>query len=313
VIEKPEPTGKIERIVFFGTPEFAVPSLIALCAAGVRPLLVVSQPARPVGRGRRIQDPPVAAWAREQGLEVVQPERPRSRSVRESIAALAPDLGVVVAYGEILTRQLLAAPRLGFVNVHASLLPKYRGAAPIQAAIAAGDTVSGVTTMQVEPGLDSGPALLMREVAIGGRETSAELAPRLAQAGAELLVETIEGLERGAIEPRPQNHAEASYSPRLTRADARVDWSLPAEAIHNRLRAFTPWPGVVAEFAGEEIKLLAVDPVERSGDEVPGTVLGTAGESVVVRCGQGTALSVLSAQRPGRRPVTGAELARSTT
>jgi len=272
---------------------------------------VVSQPARPVGRGRKIQDPPVAAWAKSEGLAVVQPDRPRSRRFRESISALEPDLGVVVAYGEILTRQLLAAPRLGFVNVHASLLPKYRGAAPIQAAIAAGDAVTGVTTMQVEPGLDTGPVLLSRELAIGSHETTAELTPRLAEAGAELLVETVDLLERGDLEPRPQSDDGASYAPRLTRLDAQTEWDLPADEIHNRLRAFTPWPGAVAELGANTIKLLAVEPIERAGGEAPGTVLEVQDEAAIVRCGQGTALAVLRAQRPGGRPVTGAELARS--
>lgn len=242
---------------------------------------------------------------------MVQPERPRSRGFRHAIAALVPDLGVVVAYGEILTRQLLAAPRLGFINVHASLLPKYRGAAPIQAAIAAGDAVTGVTTMRVEPGLDSGPMLLAREVAIGGSETAAELAPRLAQAGAELLVETVRRLERRDLEPQAQNHADATYAARLTRDDARTAWELPAQQIHDRLCAFTPWPGVLVDFGGEAVKLLAGEPSVSPGDEAPGTLLAVEGEAAVVRCGQGTALAVLRAQRPGRRPVTGAELARS--
>ncbi|MDH3404805.1 MAG: formyltransferase family protein, partial [Acidobacteriota bacterium] len=197
-----------------------------MCAAGYRPRLVVSQPARPAGRGRRVQDPPLAAWARTAGLDVAQPAKVNTRRFRESIAALAPDLGVVVAYGAILTRQLLAVPRLGFVNVHASLLPRYRGAAPIQAAIAAGDGTTGVTTMRMEPGLDSGPVLLQREVPILPRETAGELAPRLAAAGAELLVETLRGLERGGVEPRPQDPAAASYAPKLTKADGEVDWGL---------------------------------------------------------------------------------------
>ena len=298
-------------MAFFGTPEFAVPSLAALCAAGRRPLLVVSQPARPVGRSRRLTDPPVAAWAKAEGLEVAQPERAKGRAFRESIDALALDLGIVVAYGEILTRQLLASPRLGFVNVHASLLPKYRGAAPIQAALAAGDSVTGVTTMQVEPGLDSGPMLLEREVQIASTETSADLAPRLADAGAELLIETLRGLEQGALEPTPQDDTAATYAPRLTRADAKISWGSPAREIFNRLRAYTPWPGIVAPLGGEEVKLLAAEVHDSESDDEPGTILAIEDDAMIMCCGAGTALAVLRAQRPGRRPVTGAELARS--
>ena len=270
---------------------------------------MVSQPARPVGRRRRVTDPPVAAWAKGEGLEVAQPEGARRRGFRESIDALELDLGIVVAYGEILTRQLLSAPRLGFVNVHASLLPRYRGAAPIQAAIAAGDEVTGVSTMRVEPGLDTGPVFLTLEVAIGARETSAELAPRLARAGAELLIETLDRLEAGTLEAEPQDEAKATYAPRLTRADARVEWNLTAGEIDHRLRAYTPWPGVVAPLGDEEVKLLSAAPATRPGDEAPGTILDIDGEAVVVRCGEGTALAVSRAQRPGRGPVTGAELA----
>ena len=245
---------------------------------------------------------------------MAQPAKVNTRRFRESIAALAPDLGVVVAYGAILTRQLLAVPRLGFVNVHASLLPRYRGAAPIQAAIAAGDGTTGVTTMRMEPGLDSGPVLLQREVPILPRETAGELSPRLAAAGAELLVETLRGLERGGVEPRPQDPAAASYAPKLTKADGEVDWGLPAARLCDRLRAFTPWPGLRAELGGEEVKLLGLDPVDpagAAGGEAPGTILGTDGAAVLVRCGGGTAVAVHRAQRPGRGPVTGAELARS--
>jgi methionyl-tRNA formyltransferase len=252
----------------------------------------------------------VVIWARDHGLEVIQPAGARTPDFRRAIEAFAPDLGVVVAYGEILTRQLLGVPRLGFVNVHASLLPRYRGAAPIQAAIAAGDRVTGVTTMQLEPGLDSGPLLLAREVAIGRHDTAADLSPRLAAAGAELLIETLGRLEQGDLEPRPQKDAEATYAPRLTREDGRIEWRLTAGEIENRLRAYTPWPGLVADLGGESVKLLALEPREHAGDEVPGTVLAIDGTAAIVRCGGGTALAVERVQRPGRRPVTGAELVR---
>jgi len=279
---------------------------------------VVSQPARPVGRGRRVQDPPVAARARERGLPVVQPERPSLRRFRESIAEIRPDLGVVVAYGAILTRQLLDVPPLGFVNVHASLLPKYRGAAPIQAAIAAGDAETGVTTMQVGPGLDSGPMLLERRLTIGSDETTGELTPRLADTGADLLLETIERLEQGDLVPRPQTDADATYAGRIDKRDGRVDWTDSATDLVNRLRAFTPWPGLTAPIAGEAVKLMKLSRVE-PGDwaadgaspAAPGTVLGLVGDALVIACGFGTAVALEQAQRPGRGVVSGGELSRA--
>jgi methionyl-tRNA formyltransferase len=301
----------VDRIVFFGTPEFAVPSLQALCEEGYRPRLVVSQPARPAGRGQRIQDPPVAAWARMAGLDVMQPEKVNTRRFRELIEALEPDLGVVVAYGAILTPRLLEVPSLGFVNVHASLLPKYRGAAPIQAAIADGERVTGVTTMQVEPSLDAGPILLRREVSIHPRETTPELAARLAEAGAELLVDTIGRLDFGLVQPEPQDGFEATYAPKLTKADGDVDWKLPAQALFNRLRAYTPWPGLRGVVGGEEVKLLEFYPVDVPGDQAPGAVLGAEGAAAFVRCGEGTAVAVRLVQRPGRGRTSGAEFVRS--
>lgn len=288
-----------------------MPSLQALCAAGRRPLRVISQPARAVGRGQQVQDPPVAAWAKIAGLEIEQPEKINGRKFRESIEALEPDLCVVVAYGAILTRQLLDVPRLGFINVHASLLPKYRGAAPIQAAIAAGDTEAGVTIMQIEPGLDSGLMLLSRTVPIRRSETTADLGPKLAEAGADLLVDAISRLEFGLIDPEPQDERAATYAPKLTKADGLVSWNLPANEISNRLRAFTPWPGLRAELGGVEVKLLELYVVEIAGDEEPGTILGTEGMAALVRCGDATAAAIRRAQRPGRRPVAGAELIRS--
>ncbi len=288
-----------------------MPSLQTLCSVGRRPRLVVSQPARPVGREQELQDPPVAAWAKAAGLEVVQPEKVNTRRFRESIAEFEPDLGVVVAYGAILSPRLLEVPRLGFVNVHASLLPKYRGAAPIQAAIANGDTVTGVTIMQVEPSLDSGPILLSKELAIERNETTEQLAPRLAELGAELLVETLDRLEFDLLEPIAQDEALATYAPKLTKADGEAQWSLPATELFNRLRAYTPWPGLTVIWGEERVKLLEILPILDPGDEEPGTILGTEGVAVMVRCGGGTAVAVRGVQRPGRTPVTGVEFARA--
>jgi methionyl-tRNA formyltransferase len=302
----------IERIVFFGTPEFAVPTLAALVEAGRRPLCVVTQPARPVGRGYRrdrLQDPPVAAWARERGQEVLQPEKVRDPAFLARMAELAPDVAVVVAFGQIFPRGLLSLPRLGCVNVHASLLPRWRGAAPIQAAIAAGDGRTGVTTMLMEAGLDTGPMLLEEETEIGPDETAEELSRRLAEMGGRLLVRTLERLERGDLEPRPQDPAAATYAPRLTREDGRVDWARPSREIADRLRAFTPWPGQSAMLRGEPVKLVRVAVLQESTDAVPGNFLGMRGGRLAVACGEGSMLGLAELQRPGRKPLKGSDFA----
>ncbi len=302
----------IERIVFFGTPEFAVPTLAALVEAGRGPVLVVTQPARPVGRGQKVQDPPVAAWARERGLTVAQPEKVRDPAFLARIQALAPDVAVVVAFGQIFPRDLLALPRLGCVNVHASLLPRWRGAAPIQAAIAANEGRTGVTTMLMEAGLDTGPMLLDEETEIGPDETAEGLSRRLAEMGGRLLVKTLERLERGDLEPRPQDPAAATYPPRLTREDGRADWTRPADGIAARLRAYTPWPGQIAVLggvSGEPVKLVRVEVLQESTEATPGTFLGMRDGRLAVACGEGTVLGVAELQRPGRKPLRAADFA----
>lgn len=303
----------IERILFFGTPEFAVPTLEALVQAGRRPVYVVTQPSRPVGRGRKLQDPPVAVRAREHGIEVVQPEKVRAPGFLEWAAAAAPDVAVVVAFGQIFPRALLDLPRLGCVNLHASLLPRWRGAAPIQAALAAGDAVTGNTTMLMEAGLDTGPMLLREETPIGPEETAGELSQRLAEMGGRLLVRTLEALERGEVEPRPQEDALATYAPRLTRESGRVDWTLSAKEIGDRWRAFTPWPGVAAELRGEAVKLVRVAVLQEApvapADTAPGTFLGVRDGRLAVACGQGTVLGLAELQRPGRKPLKASDFA----
>ena len=298
------------RLLFFGTPEFAVPTLAALVDSGLPPLQVISQPARPVGRGQRVQDPPVAAWARQHGLEVAQPERVRDAELLASWRDLAPDAAVVVAFGQIFRRRLLDLPRLGCINLHASRLPYYRGAAPIQAAIAAGETRTGVTTMRMERGLDSGPILLQEEVDIGPDETTAELAPRLAAVGAGLMVRTLRELDAGTLEPRPQRHELATYAPRLAKSDGLVDWRLPAARIHDRLRAFTPWPGLTGEIRGQVVKILHGRPLRGgAGGHAAGEVLGVDGDGIRVRCGDGTIFVLERAQLAGKKPVSGLDLA----
>jgi methionyl-tRNA formyltransferase len=302
----------VDPIVFFGTPEIAVPTLAALVDAGRAPALVVSQPSRPAGRGQQAQDPPVARWARAHQLPVLQPERVREPAFLEELRGWipggAPGVAVVVAFGQIFPRDLLALPRHGCINLHASLLPRWRGAAPIQAAIAAGEERTGVTTMQMEAGLDSGPILLQEELAIGPDETAAELSRRLATAGAALVVRTLEALERGDLVPQPQDAAQATYAPRLTRDSGRADWSLSARALRDRLRAYTPWPGLTAELGGAPVKLVrarVLTPDE--GGEEPGTILGLRDGCLAVACGGESVLGIEELQRPGRKALRAAD------
>ena len=291
-------------VVYFGTPEFAVPTLAALLESGRAPRLVVTQPARAVGRGRRMHEPPVAAFARRHGLPVEQPERVKEEGFLARLAALAPDVAVVVAFGQIFPRALLELPRLGCVNVHASLLPRWRGAAPIQAAIAAGDGATGVTTMRMAAGLDSGPILLREETPIGDRETAGDLSARLAQIGARLLVRTLDELERGTVVEQPQDEALVTYAPRLRREDARVDWTLDAGAIAARWRAYTPWPALESMLRGEAVKLAEVRPsAPPEQAAAQGALLGLGGDGLRVACGGGTAVAIGELQRPGRRPL----------
>ena len=303
----------IDRIVFFGTPEFAVPTLAALVAAGRAPVRVVTQPARPAGRGQKPQDPPVARWARERNLPVSQPERVRDPAFLEDLAALDPDVAVVVAFGQIFPRALLDLPRLGCLNLHASLLPRWRGASPIQAALAAGDPRTGVSTMWMEAGLDTGPVLLAEATEIGPEETAGELSRRLAEAGGRLMVRTLQELERGDLVPRPQAPEGASYAPRLSRESGRVDWSLTALEIHHRLRAYTPWPGLTAELRGAPVKILAAEVLavgEPNG--APGTYLGLRTGRLAVACGgnvPGSVLGIVELQRPGKRALGASDFA----
>lgn len=298
------------RVVFFGTPGFAVPSLEALIDAGFDVPLAVTQPDRPVGRSGRPRPSPVADAARERGIPVETPERLRgNEEFFESLAAARPDAIAVVAYGKLLPAAILELPRLGCVNVHASLLPKYRGASPISAAIAAGDRETGVVTMRIGPELDAGPLYLERRLEIGPREDAASLSDRLARAGAELLAETLRGLEAGELSARPQT-GEATFTRPLTREDGRIDWEKTAPEIERRLRAYSPWPGLHTVLGRERVKVLALE-VFRGGD--PGAEPGTlrvAGGEATVAAGQGTALVLKTVQREGRRPTTGMEFLR---
>jgi len=302
---------KVKRIVFFGTPEFAVPTLVALVDAGKAPILVVTQPDRPAGRGRKLRQSAVAERAAELGLETSKPESVRDSKFLDALRELKPDLGVVVAFGQIFPPALLELPTHGCVNLHASLLPKYRGAAPIQAAIAHGERETGVTTMLMEEGLDSGPVLLQRRTRIGSYETTPELAERLAEMGAELVLETIEAMTSGELKPRKQNEKKATLAPRLTRAHGKVNWALTAEEIANRLRAYTPWPGLYAHLRGSPVKILEAVPIDwtQAPDGLSGSILGLRQGRLAVLCGENTVLGISELQRPGKKPLDASEFA----
>src|SRR5687768_16504017 len=293
------------RIVFLGSGAFAVPSLLALVDAGHEVAAVITQPDREKGRGRKPAPPPVKPAAEERGITVLQPGRIRQPQAVAALRELSPELLVVVAYGQILPRTVLDIPPRGTVNVHSSLLPKYRGAAPIHWAIAGGEKETGVTTMLLDEGLDTGAILLARATPIGAEETTPELEPRLAALGARLLVETIEGLARGTVQPRPQRHEDASHAPLLRKEDGRLDWSLSAEALARRIRAFQPWPGAFTRAAGRELKVLRAAATMPGAGE-PGSVVETGPDGLVVACGEGTRLRLEVVQPESRRPMPAA-------
>ena len=296
------------RVVFFGTPEFAVPALSRLLEAGTAVPLVVSQPDRPVGRHAVPIPSALARLATVRGIPVEKPEKLRGNTdLADRIRALAPDVGVVVAYGRLLPRDLLAIPRHGFVNVHASLLPRHRGASPVQAALLAGDRETGVVTMKVVEELDAGPLYLERRVEVGEREDAGALSQRLARAGADLLIETLAGLEQGGLIARPQQGAPSFCRP-MRREDGRIDWTRPATEIDRRLRAYTPWPGAYTFLGKERVKIHGVDLGPETNRE-PGT-LWLEEDRALVAAGQGQSVLLTGAQRAGRRLVGGAEFAR---
>jgi methionyl-tRNA formyltransferase len=283
-----------------------VPALAALCAAGLEPVEVVSQPARPAGRGRRLQDPPVVEWARAHGLPVSQPESVREPAFVEQMRRLDPWVAVVVAFGQIFPQAVLEIPERGCINLHASLLPRYRGAAPIQAAIIDGRTSTGVTTMQMDEGLDSGPILMQERVDIGPRETAGELAERLAEIGAQLMVRTLRGLASGELQATPQAHAEASLAPRLRKSDGELDWRHSATRLFNRIRGVTPWPGAFTLLRQRPLKVLSatVEETEVAGSGcLPGTYLGLVDGRMAVSCGERSVLGLQRLQRPGKKPL----------
>ncbi len=281
-----------------GTPEFAVPSLEAV--ADVCDLqAVVAQPDRPQGRGQRLERPPTASWAAEHGVVLLQPEKIRPPEAQAALVSLAPDVVVVAAYGKILPRSLLELPRLGCVNVHASLLPRYRGAAPIQWAIAHGEQETGVTLMQMEEGLDSGPVLAHRRCAILPDDTGESLSKRLALLGGQMLRDELPRLEHGELRAVRQDDSQATLAPRLSRDDARLDWRLSARELRDRVRAFQPWPGALCTLPdGSVLKVAATRVGDGAG--TPGTVLSTGPEGIEVAAGAGS-LILIEIQPEGRR------------
>ncbi len=294
------------RLVFLGTPQFAVPSLERILTEGHEVQAVYTQPDRPKGRGRDLSASPVKQFALARGLAVRQPERVRRPEVVQELAALAPEVMVVVGYGQIIPQSILDIPPLGIVNVHASLLPKYRGAAPVQWAIARGESVTGVTTMKIDAGLDTGDILLARPTPIGPEETATELAVRLSATGADLLAQTLAGIRAGAISPHPQDNSLASHAPILRKEDGLIDWNLTAREVYNRIRGFVPWPGAYTRFRGGQLQLWNARPAERAAFGAPGSLM-VYGRRLLVSCGEDSTLELLEIQLEGRKRVAAGE------
>lgn len=309
--EKPARKKPIEKLVFFGTPEFALPTLDALHEAGRTPSLVVSQPPRPAGRGQEEQQPAVAEWAQEHDVELVQPDSVSDEAFLDRLRDLSPDVAVVVAFGQIFPEPLLELPRLGCLNVHASLLPKYRGASPIQAALINGEKKSGVTIMRMEEGLDTGPIVAQEETKIRSWESAGELSERLSKLGAELMVATLARLEEGPVKERKQREESASYAGRIHKSDGRVNWALESEEIYNRLRAYTPWPGMTGHFRGRPLKIVWGVPMtwESAPIGVTGTCLGLRQGRIAILCGNNTIFGIDELQRPGKNKLRASDFA----
>jgi len=296
-------------IVFMGTPEFAVPSLQALLRGPDRLAAVVTQPDRPRGRGMEPSKSPVRLAAEGHGLDVLTPGKAADADFVTLIEALSPDLMVAVAYGQILKRALLDVPRLGTVNVHASLLPDYRGAAPINHAIIDGRTVTGVTTMLLDEGMDTGDILLSREIAIGPDETAGELSERLARAGADLLIETITRLKQGSLAPIPQDSSKATRAPMLRKEDGLIDWSKTPLGIKDHVRGMTPWPGAFSILDGQPVKVFRVREDTAPSDAPPGTIVRVAEDGIYVAAGSRLVV-ITELQAPGKRRMEAGEFVR---
>jgi len=303
------------RVIFCGTPVFAVPALKHLLAQrDFQIVAAITQPDRPRGRGQEISLSPVKQVALAEGIPVHQPEKIRAPEAQELLQQLAPDAIVIIAYGQIIPGRLLGIPKVGWINLHASLLPKYRGAAPINWAIVNGETKTGVTTMRIDVGMDTGEILLQKEMNIGPLETAPELAARMSELGAPLMAETLRGLSAGTIVPHTQSHEHASSAAMLKKEDGKIDWSRSAQDIFNRIRGFTPWPGAYTSFRGQTCHIWGEPASNDSGEQNPhpgnGSNSGTLfvlGNQLLVSCGGATFLRVLSVKLEGRKQVSAAE------
>jgi methionyl-tRNA formyltransferase len=305
------------RVVFCGTPQFAVPTLKHLLGNSDFELVaVITQPDRPRGRGHEVSFSPVKEVALAANLPIHQPEKIRAPEVQQLLEKLSPDLIVIIAYGQIIPARLLPIPKYGWINLHAYLLPKYRGAAPINWAIVNGETKTGLTSMRIDAGMDTGEILLQREIEIGPSETAPELAARMSEAGAPLMEETLRGLAAGKIIPQPQDHAGATLAPILKKEDGRIDWQRPAQEIFNRMRGFAPWPGAYTAFRQQTCHLWG-EPVSNQvfttqfsaiASVAPGTLFAEK-NALFVFCGSATVLKIQSVKLEGRKEVSAVEFA----
>lgn len=293
------------RAIFFGTPELAVPSLDAL--VGIADVVrVICQPDRPAGRGMKLRPPPVKERALELGIPVEQPTKVKTPDFAASLRALEADVALVIAYGRILPKAVLEAPRAGCVNVHASLLPRWRGAGPIQWAIASGDAETGVCLMQMDEGMDTGPVIACERTPIDPDETAAQLGARLAQMGADLVRAKLADFVEGRITPVPQDSAAATLAPMLTKEDGRIDWSAPARRVHDRVRGMSPWPGAFTELGTERVKVHATAVRSEAGVAAPpGTIVRADAEGIEVACGEGV-IAILELQLEGKKRLSAA-------
>ena len=297
------------RIAFAGTPQFALPALRALLASRHQVVGVLTQPDRPAGRGRELRASPIKLLATEHGLPVAQPATLKTAEGRAALHGWAPELMVVVAYGLILPKPVLMLPRMGCLNIHGSLLPRWRGAAPIQRAVLAGDAETGISIMQLDEGLDTGPVLLERRRPIGLHDTAGDLHDALSELGAAALLEAIDGLVTGELLPRAQPAEGVTHAAKIEKSEARIDWSVTATQIDRRIRAFNPWPVAETRLAGEGLRLLRSSVADAQASEAaPGTVLGLADDGLRVACGAGV-IAISELQRAGKRPVSARDFA----